>query len=73
MNVKRNMGGLDRLARLVVGLTLIAAVFGAPWAGGWSLLLLLAGAALSMTALVGVCPGYWPFGIDTLRRRSVAR
>ncbi len=61
----RNVGGIDRLLRVVFGLALLAAVFvgpRTPW--GWIGLLPLA------TALLGLCPAYIPFGVSSCRQGS---
>lgn len=58
--MQKNMGGLDRILRIVVGLVLIALVFVGPqivW--GW------VGVIPLGTALIGWCPAYLPFGIKT--------
>ncbi len=59
----RNVGGLDRVIRIIIGLGLISLVFigpATPW--GWIGLLPLA------TALIGYCPAYKPLGINTCRK-----
>ena len=56
----KNVGTIDRVARLVLGLVLIALVFvgpQTPW--GWI------GVIPLLTALVGFCPAYRLFGIRT--------
>jgi hypothetical protein len=61
---KINVGGIDRILRVVVGLVLIALVFvgpKTPW--GWVGLVPLA------TGLFRMCPLYALFGIDTCRSR----
>ena len=58
----KNVGTIDRVARVVVGLALIALVFvgpQTPW--GWI------GVVPLLTALVGFCPAYRLFGIRTCR------
>ena len=56
----RNEGGLDRLLRIVVGLVLLALVFVGPKTPlGWI------GVVPLLTGLVGVCPAYRIFGINT--------
>ena len=58
----RNIGSVERVARAVVGLALIAIVFvgpATPW--GWIGIVPLA------TALVGWCPPYALLGINTCR------
>ncbi len=61
----RNVGGIDRILRIIVGLALISIVFvgpQTPW--GWIGILPLA------TALIGWCPPYALFGISTCGKRS---
>lgn len=58
--MQKNVGSIDRIARIVLGLVLIALVFvgpQTPW--GWIGLVPLA------TALVGWCPAYRLLGIRT--------
>ncbi len=59
--MKRNVGSVDRILRIVVGLALITwAVLGGPaWA--WIGVLPLA------TGVIGWCPAYLPFGIKTCK------
>ena len=56
----KNVGTVDRVVRIVVGLLLIALVFVGPQtAWGWI------GVVPLLTALVGFCPAYRLFGIRT--------
>jgi len=58
--MKRNVGGLDRILRIVAGLVLIAlAVTGTVGAWGWI------GAVPLITGLVGFCPVYPMLGLNT--------
>lgn len=61
--MNRNVGGIDRIVRIVAGLALIAwAVLGGPvWA--WIGIVPLA------TGVIGWCPAYLPFGIKTCKTR----
>ncbi|HEY0334048.1 MAG TPA: DUF2892 domain-containing protein [Stenotrophomonas sp.] len=64
----RNIGTVDRVLRLVVGLVLIALVFiGPKTAWGWI------GAVLIVTALINFCPLYRLFGIRTCRDCSIGK
>lgn len=55
-----NVGTLDRVVRIIVGLALIAAAWlGSVGAWGWIGLLPL------LTGLIGSCPAYLPFGFST--------
>ena len=55
-----NVGGIDRVLRILVGLGLLSLVFvgpQTPW--GWI------GAVPLLTGLTGWCPAYLPFGWST--------
>ena len=63
--MKVNEGSIDRAVRIVVGLVLISLVFigpQSPW--GWIGVVPLA------TGLIGWCPAYTLFGIDTCRMKK---
>ena len=58
--MKRNVGNLDRILRVVLGILLIGNVFvglHSPW--GWI------GVVLIVTALIGSCPVYTAIGVNT--------
>ena len=58
--LKNNVGSLDRIGRLVIGLVLISLVFVGPkTAWGWIGLVLLG------TALLKTCPLYTLFGFSS--------
>lgn len=62
--LRANEGGMDRLVRVVVGLVLIALVFVGPQtAWGWL------GIVPLTTGLVGFCPVYRLFGLNTCPAR----
>ncbi|MBI5667096.1 MAG: DUF2892 domain-containing protein [Chloroflexi bacterium] len=55
----RNVGNVDRIARLILGIAVIAAGFAVQsWLGALGLIFI-------GTALVGFCPIYTLFGINT--------
>jgi O-antigen ligase len=63
--MKSNVGGIDRTVRIVAGLTLIAlAVTGTVGVWGWLGVVPLA------TGLIGWCPPYAMFGINTCKVKS---
>lgn len=56
--MKRNVGSLDRVLRILVGLgLLVLAVKGHVW--GWI------GVVPILTAVVGFCPAYLPLGFSS--------
>jgi len=61
----RNVGGIDRIVRIVVGLALIAAAAtGTVGVWGWIGVVPLA------TGLIGWCPPYAIFGLNTCKTRE---
>ena len=65
--MKTNMGKTDRILRAILGIGLISLGFvgpQTPW--GWI------GVIPLITALVGWCPAYLPFGISTCPKEHTA-
>ena len=61
--MKSNVGGIDRILRIIIGAALIALVFvgpQTPW--GW------VGVVPLMTGLIGWCPTYLPFGLSSAKK-----
>lgn len=61
--MKTNVGGMDRIIRVIIGLGLIALVFvgpQTPW--GWI------GVIPLLSAIVGFCPAYRLIGMNTCSR-----
>jgi hypothetical protein len=62
--MKSNVGGIDRVVRLVVGLALIAwGVITQNWWGAVGIIPLF-------TAAIGWCPAYLPFGLNSCRTKQ---
>ncbi len=58
--MKKNIGTIDRIIRIAVGLGIIAyGIINHTWLG-------LIGAVPLLTALIGFCPAYCPLGICTI-------
>ncbi len=62
--MKKNVGGVERAIRAVVGLVILGVGFyyKSPWG--------LVGLVPMFTAAVGFCPAYVPFGISTCKDAS---
>ncbi|MCU0292042.1 MAG: DUF2892 domain-containing protein [Thermoanaerobaculaceae bacterium] len=59
--MSRNVGGADRIVRLVLGVAIIAAgIYFKSW---WGVI----GVVPILTAAIGWCPAYLPFGISSCR------
>jgi hypothetical protein len=63
--MKTNMGGVDRGVRIVIGLALLSLLFLLEGASRWWGLV---GVILVGTGLIGWCPAYLPFGINTCKK-----
>lgn len=62
--MKKNIGSPDQLIRYIVGAAILGAgLYFKTWWG-------LVGIVPIVTALVGVCPAYLPFGISTIESKK---
>ncbi|MGE5338563.1 MAG: DUF2892 domain-containing protein [Gemmatimonadota bacterium] len=65
--MKANVGGVDRVVRIVAGVVLIAlAMMNVIGAWGWI------GVVVAATGLFRFCPAYFPFGISTCATKPAA-
>ena len=58
----KNVGGVDRAVRIVVGLGILSLAFVGPQTP-WGYL----GLVPLVTGLIGWCPAYMPFGVKTCK------
>ncbi len=63
--MKRNVGGIDRIARIVVGLVLLVVGLLAPIELIWRVAALVVAAVALITAAVRFCPANALLGINT--------
>lgn len=59
---QKNVGGVDRAVRIVLGLGILSLAFVGPQTPGGYL-----GLVPLLTGLIGWCPTYLPFGIKTCK------
>ena len=62
--MKINVGGADRVVRIVAGVAIIAA--GVAFKSWWGAI----GAVPLLTGLIGWCPAYLPFGLSTCKTKG---
>ncbi len=63
--MKRNIGFVDKLVRLGIGITIITLHLSGTLAGLWGSILLASGIILILTALISICPIYLILGWTT--------
>lgn len=68
--MKKNMGGADRIIRILLAAVFAYLYFGGVVTGTWGLILIILGGVFVLTSLVGFCPLYAPFGISTCPKRA---
>jgi len=64
--MQANIGTTDKIARVIIGLALL--VLGIGLRSWWGVI----GVLPVLTAFVGICPAYLPFGISTRRVKAKA-
>jgi len=63
--MEQNVGGIDRAARIIVGLVVLSLYFVlGEGVRAWALL----GIVPLATGLIGWCPAYLPFGVSSCKR-----
>ena len=65
--MKNNVGGIDKIARLVIGL--VIAALGVLYQSWWGLLAIIP----LFTSAAGWCPLYLPFGLSTCKTKAEAK
>ncbi len=68
--MKNNIGNADRIIRVLIAVVFAALYFGGIVTGTVGIILLVVGAVFVLTALIGFCPIYFPFGISTCRHKK---
>ena len=68
--MKRNMGTADRIARIILGVLIIALYYAAVISGTLAIILGVFAAILIITGFISFCPLYFPFGISTRKKKA---
>jgi uncharacterized membrane protein len=63
--MEKNMGGVDRIVRLLVALLMVIAYFQGVVSGIFGIIVLILALVFVITSLVSICPIYALFGIST--------
>lgn len=65
--MKKNVGSIDKVARVIIGLVIIA--LGILYQSWWGLV----GIIPLFTSVIGWCPIYLPFGISTCKTKTESK
>lgn len=68
--MKKNMGSVDKIVRIIVAIVFAVLYFTGTVTGTLGIILLVLGGVFVLTSLVGFCPLYAPFGISTCSTKS---
>ena len=71
--MKKNMGVVDKIIRLVVVAIIAALYFAGQITGTAAIILGIVAVAFLVTSLIGWCPTYALFGISTLKADKMLR
>ena len=63
--MKKNMGNADRIIRVLIAALFAYLYFSGTVSGTLGLVLVILGGVFVLTSLVGFCPLYTPFGLNT--------
>lgn len=68
--MKKNMGSADRISRLVIAAIIAVLYFTKTITGTLGIVLMVLGGIFILTSLIGSCPLYFPFGINTCKKKN---
>ncbi len=68
--MKKNMGGVDRIVRLLVAALIAVLYFAEVIPGTLGIVLLVLAVVFFLTSLVSFCPLYAPFGLSTCKSKE---
>ncbi|MBN1895170.1 DUF2892 domain-containing protein [bacterium] len=68
--MKKNMGSLDKVLRLIAGALLVVLIAAGVAPGTWVWVFAAIAAMFIATSLIGFCPLYVPFRISTIPKKK---
>ena len=69
--MKKNMGSADKIIRLLIAISIAVLYFTGTISGTWAIVLGALAIIFATTAFISFCPLYFPFGINTNKKRSI--
>jgi len=67
--MKKNMGSIDKVIRILVAVVFVVLFFTKVITGTLGIILLVLAAVFVFTSLISFCPIYWPLGISTAKKK----
>jgi hypothetical protein len=67
--MKRNMGTIDKVIRILVAVVVVVLYFTHVISGTLAIILLALSAIFVVTSLLSFCPLYLPFGLSTMKKK----
>ena len=64
--MKKNIGNLDKVIRILIAIVIIILNYTKVVSGLWAVITIIFAVILLLTTLFSFCPLYWPFGIKTI-------
>ena len=68
--MKKNMGSVDKTIRLILAVIFIALSLLGVVSGALEIVLLVLATIFALTSIIGSCPLYLPFGINTIPKEK---
>jgi len=68
--MKKNMGTVDRVIRVILAAILVVLYLTNTITGTLGLVLVVLGVVFLLTSLISFCPLYFPFGISTRKKEQ---
>jgi uncharacterized membrane protein len=68
MMMKKNMGVIDRVLRILVAIILAILYFTSTVTGTFGIVLLVLAGVFVLTSIISFCPLYLPFGLKTFKK-----
>ncbi|MFZ9028784.1 MAG: YgaP family membrane protein [Crocinitomicaceae bacterium] len=68
--MKKNMGNMDKVIRVLIALVIGVLVFAEVLTGTLAIVLLVLAGIFVLTSVVGTCPLYLPFGASTCKKED---
>ena len=68
MQMKKNMGTVDKVIRILVAVVVVILYFTNAISGTLAIILLALSAIFVVTSILGICPLYMPLGLSTKKK-----